>query len=85
MADLQRVSLDEVVVHFQELEDPRSSINQLHPLVSVVVIALLAVLAWRHPVIQGVKVLPKPESADDWVGAEAEVRPIAAMSAMDAH
>src|SRR5258705_10988323 len=47
--------------------------------------ALLAVLAWRHPVIQGVKVLPKPESADDWVGAEAEVRPIAAMSAMDAH
>src|SRR3954464_9198576 len=45
MADLQRVSLDEVVVHFQELEDPRSSINQLHPLVSVVVIALLAVLA----------------------------------------
>jgi predicted transposase YbfD/YdcC len=45
MADLQRVSLDEVVAHFQELEDPRSTINQLHPLVSVVVIALLAVLA----------------------------------------
>jgi len=45
MPDLQRVSLDEVVVPFQELEDPRSSINQLHPLVSVVVIALLAVLA----------------------------------------
>jgi predicted transposase YbfD/YdcC len=45
MGDLQRVSLDEVVVHFQELEDPRSSINQRHPLVSVVVIALLAVLA----------------------------------------
>ena len=33
------------MVHFQELEDPRSTINQLHPLVSVVVIALLAVLA----------------------------------------
>jgi predicted transposase YbfD/YdcC len=45
MADLQRVSLDEVVVHFQELEDPRSSVNQRHPLASVVVIALLAVLA----------------------------------------
>jgi predicted transposase YbfD/YdcC len=45
MGDLQRVSLDEVVVHFQELEDPRSTINQRHPLVSVVVIALLAVLA----------------------------------------
>jgi predicted transposase YbfD/YdcC len=45
MADLQRVSLDEVIVHFQEREDPRSTINRRHPLVSVVVIALLAVLA----------------------------------------
>src|ERR1700716_1191292 len=45
MADLQRVSLDEVIVHFQELEDPRSTINRRHPLVSVVVIALMAVLA----------------------------------------
>src|SRR3954447_14075396 len=45
MADLRRVSLDEVVVHFQELEDPRSTVNRRHPLVSVVVIALLAVLA----------------------------------------
>jgi predicted transposase YbfD/YdcC len=45
MADLQRISLDEVVVHFQELEDPRSTINQRHPLASVLVIALLAVLA----------------------------------------
>jgi predicted transposase YbfD/YdcC len=45
MAGLQRVSLDEIVVHFQELEDPRSTINQRHPLVSVLVIALLAVLA----------------------------------------
>jgi predicted transposase YbfD/YdcC len=45
MADLQRVSLDGIVAHFQELEDPRSTINQRHPLVSVVVIALLAVLA----------------------------------------
>src|SRR2546423_8025872 len=45
MAELQRVSLDEIVVHFQELEDPRSPVNRRHPLVSVVVIALLAVLA----------------------------------------
>ena len=45
MADLQRVFLDEVVAHFQQLEDPRSTINQRHPLASVVVIALLAVLA----------------------------------------
>jgi MFS family permease len=43
--------------------------------------ALLALVAWRHPVIRGVKVLPTPESADDWVGAEADVRPIAAMDA----
>jgi predicted transposase YbfD/YdcC len=45
MADLQRVSLDEVVAHFQQLEDPRSTVNQRHPLASVVVIAPLAVLA----------------------------------------
>src|SRR3954462_2342542 len=45
MAELQRVSLDEIVVHFQELEDPRSTVNRRHPLVSVAVIALMAVLA----------------------------------------
>ena len=38
-------SIDEVLCHFQELEDPRSEINRKHPLVSVVVISLLAVLA----------------------------------------
>jgi MFS family permease len=41
--------------------------------------ALLALAAWRHPVIRGVKVLPTPESADEWVGAEAGVRPLTAM------
>jgi predicted transposase YbfD/YdcC len=45
MAELQRVSLEEIVVHFQELEDPRSTVNRRHPLVSVIVIAMLAVLA----------------------------------------
>jgi predicted transposase YbfD/YdcC len=45
MADIQRVSLDEVIRHFEALEDPRSTVNRLHPLVSVVVIALMAVLA----------------------------------------
>jgi predicted transposase YbfD/YdcC len=45
MAVARRIGLDEVVAHFQELEDPRSTINQRHPLASVVVIALLAVLA----------------------------------------
>ena len=45
MADVRRIGLDEVVRHFEELEDPRSSVNRKHPLVSVVVIALMAVLA----------------------------------------
>jgi predicted transposase YbfD/YdcC len=40
-----RMGLDEVICHFAELEDPRSEINRRHPLVSVVVIALMAVLA----------------------------------------
>jgi predicted transposase YbfD/YdcC len=45
MAKVQHVCLDEVVGFFDELEDPRSDINQKHPLVSVVVIAMMAVLA----------------------------------------
>jgi predicted transposase YbfD/YdcC len=45
MAEVQRIGLDEVVRHFEELEDPRSEVNLRHPFVSVVVIALLAVLA----------------------------------------
>jgi predicted transposase YbfD/YdcC len=45
MAELQHISLDEVVLHFAELEDPRSTVNLQHPLVSVVVIALMATLA----------------------------------------
>jgi hypothetical protein len=45
MADSRHIFLDEVVVHFAALEDPRSTVNLQHPLVSVVVIALMAVLA----------------------------------------
>jgi len=45
MADIQRIGLDEIMGHFEELEDPRSTVNVQHPLVSVVVIALMAVLA----------------------------------------
>ena len=40
-----RVKLDEVTKYFETLEDPRSTINRRHPLVSVVVIATMAVLA----------------------------------------
>lgn len=39
------VDLSEVVAHFETLEDPRSTINLLHPLPSVVTISLMAVLA----------------------------------------
>jgi predicted transposase YbfD/YdcC len=45
MAKLLRVSLDEIVGYFDELEDPRSAVNLRHPFVSVVVIALMGVLA----------------------------------------
>jgi predicted transposase YbfD/YdcC len=37
--------IDEVLPYFDALEDPRSLINRQHPLVSVVVISLMAVLA----------------------------------------
>ena len=40
-----RSKLDEIVESFSTLEDPRSEINRRHPLPSVLVIAVLAVLA----------------------------------------
>lgn len=40
-----RFTMDEVLCHFEELEDPRSEINRKHPLGSVIVIAILGVLA----------------------------------------
>jgi predicted transposase YbfD/YdcC len=45
MAQLPGTTVDEIIAHFNQLEDPRSPINRQHPLVSVVVIALMAVLA----------------------------------------
>src|SRR3954468_3786818 len=45
MAHARWFGLDEVAAHFQGLEDPRSEINRKHPLASVAVIALIAVLA----------------------------------------
>ena len=45
MADEIRIGLDDVLSHFAALKDPRSEINLKHPLVSVVVIALMAVLS----------------------------------------
>jgi predicted transposase YbfD/YdcC len=45
MSKAQHVALDEVIGYFDELEDPRAGVNLKHPLVSVVVIALMAVLS----------------------------------------
>ena len=45
MAKKATFVLDEVLAHFDELEDPRSPVNLLHPLPSVIVVALLAVLS----------------------------------------
>jgi predicted transposase YbfD/YdcC len=45
MAKVQRVCLDEIVGYFDDLEDPRDTVNRKHPLVSVVVIAMMAVLS----------------------------------------
>jgi predicted transposase YbfD/YdcC len=45
MGKTQHICLDEVIGFFDELEDPRSDINQKHPLVSVVVISMMAVLS----------------------------------------
>lgn len=39
------IGLEEIACYFDELEDPRSTINQKHPFVSVVVIAMMAVMA----------------------------------------
>jgi len=45
MAKVRRVGLDEIIGYFDDLEDPRDTVNRKHPLVSVVVIALMAVLS----------------------------------------
>jgi len=45
MASIRHVHVKEIVAHFEALEDPRSTVNLRHPLVSVVVIAMMAVLA----------------------------------------
>src|SRR4051794_10189870 len=45
MPKIEHVCLDEIVGYFDELEDPRAEVNRKHPLVSVVVIAMMAVLA----------------------------------------
>ena len=38
-------------------------------------VLLVAAVAGRHPVIRNVRELPKLENVEDWMGAEADVRP----------
>jgi predicted transposase YbfD/YdcC len=45
MANTARMNIEDVLRHFDQLEDPRSSINRRHPLTSVVVIAIMAIIA----------------------------------------
>jgi len=39
------MDIEDVLQHFDQLEDPRSSINRQHPLTSVVVLAIMGILA----------------------------------------
>lgn len=46
--DSQHIALGDIANHFDKLDDPRCHINRLHPLNSVVVIAIMAILAGCH-------------------------------------
>ena len=63
MASSVRMDVKEVLRHFQQLEDPRSSVNLLHPLDSVVVIAIMAVLAGANG----------PTAIARWANMKAEI------------
>jgi predicted transposase YbfD/YdcC len=45
MTESQHTTLADIAKHFDTLEDPRCDINRHHPLTSVVVIAIMAILA----------------------------------------
>lgn len=45
MTDLQHTTLGDIAKRFDTLEDPRCHINRRHPLTSVVVISIMAILA----------------------------------------
>jgi predicted transposase YbfD/YdcC len=63
MASCVRISVKEIVGHFKQLEDPRSRVNRLHPLASVIVIAIMAVLAGANG----------PTAIAKWAKIKAEV------------
>ena len=63
MASCVRMDVKEIVEHFKQLEDPRSPVNRLHPLESVLVIAIMAVLAGANG----------PTAIAKWAKIKAEV------------
>jgi predicted transposase YbfD/YdcC len=63
MAATVHVEVQQIVRHFEQLEDPRSAVNRLHPLESVIVIAIMAVLAGAHG----------PTAIARWANIKAEV------------
>jgi predicted transposase YbfD/YdcC len=63
MASVVRMDVQDVVRHFKQLEDPRSAVNRLHPLPSVVVVAIMAVLAGASG----------PTGIAKWANAKAEL------------
>jgi len=63
MASIVRMDVKDVVRHFRQLEDPRSAVNRLHPLESVIVIAIMAVLAGANG----------PTAIAKWANMKAEV------------
>ena len=63
MAGAARMDVKEILRHFKQLEDPRSSVNLLHPLDSVVVIAIMAVLAGANG----------PTAVAKWANMKAEL------------
>lgn len=44
MANGVKVDIEKVLRHFDQLEDPRSPVNRRHPLTSIVVIAIMAII-----------------------------------------
>ena len=65
MAGTVRIDVKEILRHFKELEDPRSSVNLLHPLDSVIVIAIMAVLAGANG----------PTAIAKWANMKSELLP----------
>jgi predicted transposase YbfD/YdcC len=45
MAKVAHVGLEEIIGYFDDLQDPRDVVNRKHPLVSVVIIAMMAILS----------------------------------------